>query len=183
MAKRAQSKQRQKKDPEQKAQRNLDVAQQELEQAREKYVQAMARADKLLEKARMRVERRTKAVSAAEAELLSLSPPVVETPAQSVDVLQALTPSGDHDVDLIAATTVSEQDTLPERERTALSALLALDADGEVTAAEWRSASGQSETTLSRARETLLERGLVARDGPPGRGARFRVTEVGRSLR
>ena len=79
------------------------------------------------------------------------------------------------------ATTVIETDFLRERERVALAALVELDREEGVSAAEWRSASGQTETTLSRARDILANRGLITREGPTGRGARYRVTEAGRS--
>lgn len=175
------AKQTRKKDPQQKAQRKLEKAQQDLELAQEKYGQARAEADKLIAKATKRLERRAQAVADAEAELLSLSEPTTEPLLQTINALGDGESVEEPSEALVTATTVIETDFLRERERVALSALLELDRDEGVSAAEWRSASGQTETTLSRARDILANRGLITREGPTGRGARYRVTEAGRS--
>jgi hypothetical protein len=174
-------KQSQQKDPLQKAQRKLEKAQHKLELARDKYAQARAQADKLLAKAEKRIEERARAVADAEVRLLSLSSPTADSPALLVEALDVAEPIAEGDEAIVPASSVADADILRERERAALAALLEMDCNEGISAAEWRSASGQTETTLGRARDVLAERGLIAREGPPGRGARYRITEEGRA--
>jgi hypothetical protein len=188
-----QSRKTRKKDPQEAARRNLvraqlkmQLAQEELTLANERgmtYVeQARRKAATWLTKASRKVERQARTLTKIEEELRGLSL------SASVIVAVPLVAPAYSDIATTAREAVdggerrADSYNLLERDLNALKALRSIDTPDGVTPVEWRAAAGLSETTLTRSREVLMQYGLVQRFGPPGRGARYGLTNSGRAF-
>lgn len=172
-----------KDDPVIKAQRKLAKAQLKLHSAEEKHAQVREKGRQEVEKARLRaarwlaksakrVEERTAVVMRAEQRVESLT-----GSSQSPEIDDMLEELAVEQPQLPSESQPEGSNGLGERDRRALEALRQVYRSEGVTSREWRSAAEMPPTTFARARQALLDRGLVSRDGEDSREARYVLIE------
>jgi hypothetical protein len=148
--------------------------------SRQTVERAQQRADKHVAKAMQRVERRRERLSQLEGSVLTSGATVAETPEAVEEQLEEAEATQFADEAVLLPDSDEYDGGLRPRELRALQALSGLDTGA--TFGQWRLAAGVGETTLVRARQVLLDRGLVQRDGEGGRGTRYLLNEQGRVL-
>jgi len=199
----AKQKGKQSADREQQARRKLEQSREKLQAVQDDYGRIMAAGEQAIQqarerwdarafKAKRRVERRYARLQSAEARLLELttSPPSPEAAADVVEEAEARSAESRPADNVIAlpgtddtrvTPTENEDRTLPPNAERALQVLRQMFPAEGATPGQWRAVCEMPERTFMRARKTLVDRGLVARDGKVGRDARYLVTEAGRS--
>jgi hypothetical protein len=200
----AKQKGKQRADREQQARGKLEQSREKLQAAQDDYGRIMAAGEQALQrvrerwdaralKAKRRVERRYARVQSAESRLLepTTSPPSPEATADVVEEAEARSAESRPADDVISVAGTDDMhvpgpenadQALPSNAERALQVLRQMFSAEGATPGQWRAACEMPERTFMRARKTLVDRGLVARDGKVGRDARYLLTESGRSL-
>jgi hypothetical protein len=199
----AKQKSRQRDDTEQQARRKLEQSREKLQAAQDDYGRIIVAGEQAIQrvrerwdaralKAKRRVERRYARLQTTESQMLELtsSPPSPEVAADVVEEAEARSAGSRPADDAIAVAGMddiqaplpeSANHVLPSNAERALQVLREMFSAQGATPGQWRAACEMPERTFMRARKTLVDRGLVARDGKVGRDARYLVTELGRS--
>ncbi|HLJ68225.1 MAG TPA: hypothetical protein VKX16_12780 [Chloroflexota bacterium] len=161
----------------------LERAQKRLDAAERRWAEAEAEARRLIEKAELKAARLREEAGARLArrrQALERTQIVVAPEAEPAGTEEPQTT--EFVPEIVPATSESSRAILADREARALRALQGLGRVHGATAQEWRVAVGMPPTTFSRARDGLLEAGLVSRDGDNPRDSRYILTAAGSTV-